>query len=380
MCFSTIARRHLRILHFFKTYYPDSFGGVEQVIYQLAEGGREFGLDAEVLSLSPRGAARDERVAGHVVHRARLDCYVASTGFSAAVFGRFAELARQADVVHYHFPWPFMDVVHFATRMKKPSVVTYHSDIVKQKTLLHLYRPLMNRFLSSVDRIVATSPNYLVTSPVLQRFADRVTVIPLGVDEGSQPVPDPARLAGWRQRLGEKFFLFVGAIRYYKGLHILLDALAGCDYPVAIVGGGPMETELRAQAQRLGLHNVHFLGPLPDEDKAALLVLCLGVVFPSHLRSEAFGVTLIEGAMHGKPLVSCEIGTGTSYINLDGETGLVVPPGNVQALRQALDRLWHEPALAAAMGARARQRYLGHFTARHMVERYAALYRDVSGK
>ncbi|WP_276527368.1 glycosyltransferase [Microvirgula aerodenitrificans] len=141
-----------------------------------------------------------------------------------------------------------------------------------------------------------------------------------------------------------------------------------------------METELRAQAQRLGLHNVHFLGPLPDEDKAALLVLCLGVVFPSHLRSEAFGVTLIEGAMHGKPLVSCEIGTGTSYINLDGETGLVVPPGNVQALRQALDRLWHEPALAAAMGARARQRYLGHFTARHMVERYAALYRDVSGK
>src|SRR5690606_32759723 len=137
---------------------------------------------------------------------------------------------------HYHFPWPFMDLVHFATRLRKPAVVTYHSDIVKQKTLLQLYRPLMHRFLGSVDRIVASSPNYVASSPVLARFADKVEVIPFGLDRDTYPPASPETLERWRQRLGEGFFLFVGALRYYKGLHVLLDAAHGTDLPVVILG------------------------------------------------------------------------------------------------------------------------------------------------
>ncbi|MDN0076847.1 glycosyltransferase family 4 protein [Crenobacter sp. SG2303] len=367
----------MRVLHFFKTYYPDSFGGIEQVIYQLAEGGRQFGIESEVLSLSRSGVARQESLASHIVHRSKLDFYIASTGFSFSAFRDFAELARQADVVHYHFPWPYMDVVHFATRIKKPSVLSYHSDIVKQKTLLQFYRPLMYRFMDSVSRIVASSPNYLATSPVLQRYTDKVSVIPYGLDKANYPIPAPERLSFWRQRMGEKFFLFVGVLRYYKGLHILLDALRDVDYHVAIVGTGPVEADLKAQAQRLGLKNIHFLGALPDEDKVALLELCYGVVFPSHLRSEAFGISLLEGAMYGKPMISCEIGTGTTYINLDGDTGLVVPPTNPEALRAAMHKLWNDPALAREMGSRAEQRYLHVFTAEKMVAQYSSLYREV---
>lgn len=366
-----------KILHFFKTYYPQTMGGVEQVIFQLAEGGIPHGHQAEVLYLSRSGSSRSEPFANHLTHRSRLDLELASTGFSLSALKDFADLARWADLIHYHFPWPYMDVAHFATRVRKPTVVTYHSDIVKQKTLLRLYQPLMHRFLSRVDRIVATSPNYVASSSVLQRYQDKVSVIPIGLNRSTYPLPSIDRLNYWRSCLGERFFLFVGALRYYKGLAFLLDALRITPLPVVIVGSGPMEAELKALAERYRLTNVHFLGGLPDEDKSALLSLCYGLVFPSHLRSEAFGISLLEAAMFGKPLISCEIGTGTTYINIAGQTGLVVPPADPAALAQAMRALWEQPVMAAEMGRRALERFETQFTAEAMVSAYARLYRDL---
>lgn len=370
----------MRILHFYRTFFPDSMGGIEQVIYQLARGARKLGFDVDILSLTRDPAAQTLEIDGCLAHKVHQDFEIASTGFSVAAFSRFSQLARQADVIHYHFPWPFMDVVHFATRVRKPTVVTYQSDIIRQKRLLNLYRPLMNRFLQSVDSIVATSPNYLATSEVLHHYADKVKVIPIGLDKTAYPQPLPGREQFWSEKFGRKFFLFVGVLRYYKGLHVLLAAMQGTDYPVVIVGAGPIEEELRSQAERLGVRNIHFLGYLPDDDRAALLQLCYAVVFPSHLRSEAFGISLLEGAMYGKPLISSEIGTGTTFINVAGETGLVVAPGDPSALRQAMDHLWEHPDLAAEMGRKAEARYWRYFTAERMAAEYAELYRELAGQ
>lgn len=367
----------IKVLHFFKTYYPDSMGGIEQVIFQIAEGCRAEGIDSQVLYLSNRGAARNQPVANHLAHRAKLDLHLASTGFSLSALKDFTELARQADIVHYHFPWPYMDLVHFMARVNKPSVVSYHSDIVKQKWLLKLYQPLMHRFFQSVDRVVASSPNYAAHSPVLTRFKDKVAIIPYGLDRSTYPKASAQKLAYWRARLGERFFLFVGALRYYKGLDYLLQATKLNGLPVAIMGGGFLEGQLKQQAAELGLENVHFLGGLPDEDKAALLELCYGFVFPSHLRSESFGISLLEAAMYGKPLISCEMGSGTTFINLADQTGLVVPPRDATALAQAMQRLWDAPVMAQAMGAKALQRYEEVFTAPLMAASYAELYRSL---
>src|ERR1043166_5859052 len=144
----------LRILHFYKTYFPDSRGGVEQFIFQLARGSTRRGIDVDVLSLSSDVSTSTSSRDGHTVHRVRKSFEIASTGFSVAAFGSFAALARQADIVHYHHPWPFADMVHFATAVPKPTILTYHSDIVRQRRLLTLYKPLMKRFLGKVDRIV----------------------------------------------------------------------------------------------------------------------------------------------------------------------------------------------------------------------------------
>lgn len=369
----------MRILHFYKTYYPDSFGGIEQVIFQLCKGCTHYGYTTEVLTLSSDAHEEPIEFSGHLIHQAKLDFQVASTGFSISAFSKFSRLARHADIIHLHYPWPFMDLVHFATRHGKPTVVTYHSDIIRQKTLLKLYRPLKNRFLASVDRIVAASPNYIATSSVLNLHRDRVVEITYGLDKSTYPTPARELLENWRQQLPGRFFFFVGMLRYYKGLHILMDALQGVDYPVVIMGSGPVESELKSHAARLGLRNVHFLGPLSDEDKVALLTLCYGIVFPSHLRSEAFGISLLEGAMYGKPMISSEIGTGTTFINIADETGLVVPPSDPHALRQAMSYLWENPDVAAVMGMRAEERYWKYFTAEQMVDGYVKLYQELAG-
>lgn len=371
----------MRVLHFFKTYWPDTFGGVERSIHAIATGTVRHGVVTDVLSLSRDPAAGSREFDGHMAWKAKLDLDIASTGLSRAVFGQFRALADQADIIHYHFPWPLMDIVHMTCAPKKPALVTYHSDIVKQRTLLRFYRPLMMRFLRSMDAVVATSPDYLRSSEVLRALdPEKIAVIPLGMEETSFPAVDEATRARWRAALPRDFFLFVGVLRYYKGVHRLLDAARLTGLPVVIVGEGPLGEELRARAKAENLDNVIFTGALDDLDKMALLELCAAFVFPSHLRSEAFGLSLVEAAMSAKPMISCEIGTGSSYVNRHGETGLVVEPDNGEALAGAMRQLAADEGLRRIFGENARRRYEENFTASRMADAYHALYSRLLSK
>lgn len=367
----------MRVLHVFKTYYPDTFGGVERTIYAIAKGCLAHGIQSDVLSLSREPMVNTVEFDGHMAYKAKLDLEVASTGFSREAFSKFRDLSAKADVVHYHFPWPFMDLLHLIHPPGKPTVVTYHSDIVKQRLLLQLYKPVMHRFLSSVTRIVATSPNYLESSEVLQRYRDKTEVIPIGLDEADYPRAPQELKDRWVAHFPNPFFLFVGVLRYYKGLHTLIEASRNVNADILIAGEGPMEGELKAQAASAGLANVHFLGAVSDLDKAALLELCTAFVFPSHLRSEAYGLSLVEAAMFGKPMISCEIGTGSSFINIDRETGHTVEPQDGSALAIAMNKLLGDPALSQSFGAAARARFARWLTAEIMVSKYVDLYLPV---
>lgn len=367
----------MRVLHVYRTYYPDSQGGIEELIRQICLYTKSRGIDNRLLSLSPNASPLVLRRNEASVYRARRDVEVASCGMSLQAFTMHQRLAEWADLIHYHFPWPFGDLLHLTSRIKRPTVLTYHSDIVRQRVLRLLYRPVMNRFLRNVDCIVGTSPNYFATSDVLRRFKHKVEIVPIGLNEHTYPEVAPDTRAQMQGKYGEGFFLFIGVLRYYKGLHILLDACANAPFRVVIAGSGPTERELLDQARHLRLDNVSFTGHVSNEEKVALLSLCRGVVFPSYLRTEAFGVALLEGAMYGKPLISTEAGSGTSHVNIGGETGLVVAPGSVPALRQAMDRIHQCPDMARAMGRRARQRFEQLFTGDLMGERYDAIYRSL---
>ena len=255
--------------------------------------------------------------------------------------------------------------------------MAYHSDIVRQKFLEKVYQPLRHWFLNEVDRSVVTAPNYLPISPLLNPYPDKTEVVTYGMDKDLYPHPANELLAKWRERFTGRFFLFVGVLRYSKGLHILLEAVEDTDMQVVIVGDGPEAAALKQQASDLQIGNVHFLGVLPEMDKVALLSLCYSVVFPSHLRSEAFGISLLEAAMYAKPIISSDIEAGSTYVNIADETGLVVPPEDVFALRAAMTRLWDKPGLTAQMGNFAQKRYQTIFTAEMMAKNYVRLYVDV---
>lgn len=367
----------MKILHVYKSYYPDTLGGIEQVIAQLGTGLAAIGDENRIYTLSPNPVPPVLVRPEGEVHRSRTTVEISSNPVSIAALSEFRRQLQWADVVHYQFPWPFADLLHLVSSPRKPSIVSYQSDIVRQKWLLRAYTPLMNRFLDTVDLVVATSPQYLQTSPALARQQPRVKVIPNGIDESTYPRASEQGVARWRARVGSGFFLFVGVMRYYKGLDTLLEAARGLRARVVIAGTGPEAARLEQQAVREGLHNVSFLGEVSDEDKVCLLQLSRGFVFPSHLRSEAFGMSLVEAAMCARPMVSCEIGTGTSYINQDGVTGWVVAPQEPKALREALHKLVDQPELALAMGAAARQRFEALFTARRMALAYHEAYREV---
>jgi len=364
----------MRVLHFYKNALPETVGGVEQIIDQIARGTCILGVENTVLTLSNNPSQHPSPMHGYELYTAKRNFELASNGFSWQSINLFKELAAKADLIHYHFPWPFADLVHQLVAPKKPIVLTYHSDIIRQKLLLQLYRPLKQQFLKSVDHIVATSPNYLQTSSVLQAFFNKTSVIPIGLDDQTYLKPNASLIKYYKAHFGERFFLFIGAFRYYKGLKFLIEAARESSYPIVIVGSGPIEDELKSDVQRHQLKNVFFVGQVSEENKSALLEACYGLIFPSHLRSEAFGVTLLEGAMFGKPLISCEIGTGTTYINIDQETGLVTPPSDPKALAEAMTWLWTHPEAAKEMGQRARKRYESLFTAKQMAQSYFDLY------
>ena len=367
----------INILHVYKTSMPASYGGVESFIDTLCKQDSKLGVRNTVLTLHPEPQKQPIEMDGYSVHQAKQNLFLASTGFSVSAFGKFKRLSNDADIIHYHFPNPFADMLHVACRPKKPSIVTYHSDIIKQKHLLHIYRPLKQRFLNSVDQIVATSPNYFVSSDILQRYANKVSVIPIGIDPKAFETVDCERLGFWRSRLSKPFFLFIGAMRYYKGLHIALEAIAGTDIQVAIAGINGIEKNLKAQAATLQLKNIDFLGFVSDEDKVALLHLCHGFIFPSHLRSEAYGISLLEAAIAGKPMISCEIGTGTTFVNSANETGLVINPGSPRELRDAMQFLLDNPKVAATMGKNAKKRSLELFTADQQAKSYYDFYQQL---
>jgi glycosyltransferase involved in cell wall biosynthesis len=292
----------------------------------------------------------------------------------------FRRLANEADVIHYHFPWPFADFLHACVRPSAPGVMTYHSDIVRQRWLGLAYGPLMRSMFGSMRAIVSTSSAYLDTSPCLNDGSVRrkVSVIPLGFAEDvSTRAGDPSIFARLGITSNEPYFLFIGVLRYYKGLDTLVRAAALVNCRVVIAGSGPEERRLKSLTRALRLQSVVYAGSVNDEEKWALLRHARAFVLPSHLRSEAFGMAMLEAAALGRPIICCEIGTGTSYVNQHRRTGFVVQPGNADELAAAMASLLADESLANEMGSEARERFKALFSLHPLGSRYSGLYRSV---
>jgi glycosyltransferase involved in cell wall biosynthesis len=284
-----------------------------------------------------------------------------------------------ADLLHLHFPYPWGEVSWQRARAGLPTVLTYHSDIVRQRRALALYRPLLRRLLDRVDLVIASSPDMVEHSEFLSEVAGKCRVIPFGIHTERYAATPAVTARAEELRAGHDrpIVLFVGRLIYYKGAEVLVRAMSDVDADLVMIGRGPLESELRTLTAELGVADrVTWLPPVDDAELVAWYhaadVFCL----PSVARSEAFGLVQLEAHASGTPVVSTRLSTGVPFVNVDGVTGLTVAVGDVEELADALRRLVTDPDLRARLGDQARQRALADFTTERMVRDTLGVYAE----
>lgn len=374
--------KQIRVLHVYRTYFPDPPGGLQEAIRQICLNTISHKIMHTIFCLSPQPNPKKLFLPEAKIVRCRswLAPRSCDLGDWRAITC-FSSLMKNSDVLHFHYPWPFADLMNFLIGSKKPSILTYHSDIIRQRFLGTLYKPFLFLNLRRMHAVVATSPDYVQSSPVLSQASirNKVRVIPLGVNDSTcntSPDHSVTQRIGIKNR--EPYFLFIGVLRYYKGLDNLIRAALMVPAKVVIAGSGPERNRLIKLASKLRARNVIFSGQVTEAEKVALLQNSHAFVLPSHLRSEAFGMALIEAAKFGRPLISCDIGTGTSFVNQQEETGFVVPPQSPSKLAEALNLLLANIELGRRMGMAARKRYELLFSGEALGKAYAALYQEVA--
>lgn len=373
------------VLHVYKDFYPPVLGGIEKCIHWMCDATRER-FDARVLIASRSSQTTDTVEDG--IRVVRVGCW--GRVLSAPIAPGFGGWLRRldADILHFHMPNPTGELAWLASRrrLRGQLVVTYHSDIVRQRLTGLLYGPLQQRFLRGARVIMPTSEAYLRTSATLAPHLGRCRVVPLGTPLAELAESDGSRAFSAeirRRAAGRVAVVFLGLLRYYKGLPFLIEAMRALPADACLFIGGDApagrtgeRAALERQVADAGLENrVAFLGALSDAEAVGLRragdIFCL----PSHLRGEAFGLTQIEAMACGLPVVSTDL-PGVSEVNRAGETGLVVPPGDAPALAEALGTLARDEGLRRRFGEAALRRAETEYSAEAMGQRLAAVYKE----
>jgi len=306
-------------------------------------------------------------------------------------FGRYAsvplcptaplELRRlRPDIIHLHFPNPMGDLAQLFGSASVPFVVMYHADIVRQKAFLPVYRPVLKMLFSRAGKVIFSAYENIPSSPPLAAYRHKCIVIPFGVETEAFAPQDQERveLDALRHEFGGRMVLFVGAARYYKGLDVLFRAMAKIHGHLVVAGRGTQDPWLKNMAGDLGVAGKVLLCGEVSQSRLRILLNATDIfVLPSIDRCETFGICQLEAMACSKPVVSTDLPTGVRSVNRHGITGLVVPPGEPEALAGALNLLLSNPCLRAEFGKAARRHVEQEFGADRMVSRTLEVYREV---
>jgi glycosyltransferase involved in cell wall biosynthesis len=363
--------RPLRVLHVGK-FYPPHRGGMETHLHDLCTRLAEH-VDVRVLVSADGPRTVREAVDGVPVTRLGTLANLASAALNPGMAREIRE--ARADVVHLHHPNPTATLSYLASGHRGPLVVTYHSDIVRQRVLGALFSPLLDALLRRASAVLVSSPNYLESSAVLRRHRERCRVVPFGVDPAAFERVDEGAVDEVRSRYGPRMVLGVGRLVYYKGFQYLVSAMQHLDAHLVLAGDGPERPALERLAARPAVAGRVFLVGsvphlLPYYHAASVFAL------PAVARSEAFGLVQLEAMACGLPVVNTAIDSGVPFVSVSGESGITVPPADVPALADALRTLLDDGALRERLGRGARGRVEREFSAERMVSRTLAAYAD----
>ena len=365
--------KKLEILEVNKAYYPH-IGGIEAIIRQYSqELGKTGGAHVRVLVCRDgRGRTIREKMHGVDITRAGSFGTYFSCPLSLSFIAHFRRMAKKADVVHIHVPFPLADAALLLSGYKGKVVVSWHSDIVKQKKLMVFYKPFMRYLLKRADVILTATEGHVKHSLYLPEFRDKCRVLPYGI------IPDDYLSVPRRPVLAERAtdrrcvkVFFTGRLVYYKGVDVLLKAFTrvkGCE--LFIAGTGELGEKLKKYVSAHVMESkVHFLGFLPDEELRQAYADCDIFVLPSVAPSEAFGIVQLEAMVYGKPVINTALPSGVPYVSLDGVTGLTVEPNSPKALAEAINRLAGDRELREKYGRAAALRVKEEFSEEGILKR-----------
>lgn len=372
----TSLRRRLQVLHIGK-FYPPVSGGMERVLQLLCERERRH-VDTRVLVANDGRGTVSEVVDGVPVTRAGTLINAGSVAVCPSMPGLLRR--ERPDVVVIHEPNPMGLLAYALVRPRAKLVIWFHAEVVRDPRKYALfYRPWLAHAARRASRIIVATPP-MAQAEQLQGFDVPISVIPYGVDAErlrSSPSVEAAASA-LRRRYPGPLLLFVGRLVPYKGLDVLMRAMTSVQGTLVLVGDGPQRAALETLARDSGVADrVVFAGEVREPELVAWYHACDLFTLPSVTRAEAFGMVQVEAMTCGKPVVSTALPTGVPWVNRHGETGLVVPPGDVQALADALGHLVREPELRLQLGRQAQERAAREFTADRMAARAVELYSEV---
>ncbi|HEY0545650.1 MAG TPA: glycosyltransferase [Pyrinomonadaceae bacterium] len=361
-----------RVLHVGK-FYPPHMGGMETHVRALCEELKRV-MEVEVIVANDERVTSEELIEGVKVTRAGTMLNLSAAPVCPAMTSRIR--AARADLVHLHLPNPTAILAYLASRQRAPLVLTYHSDIIRQKFLAKAFWPVLRHALERASAVIVGSPNYIETSTILSRFKDKCRVIPFGIPFAEFQRQDAARVAEIRRRYGSRIVLGVGRLVYYKGFEYLIRAMKDVRGHLLIVGDGPLREELEQGANALGLHErVTFLKDVKDVRPfyQAADVFALSSI----ARSEAFGIVQLEAMAAGVPVVNTQLDSGVTFVSPHGLTGLTVPPADSSALAEAINALLDNPARRAQLGAAGKLRVEREFSLETMTRKTLEVYAEV---
>lgn len=368
----------IQVLQIYKDYAP-VVGGIENHIRLLAEGLRSCGVDTRVLVTNTGRQSRTEVIGGVPVFKAGRLLNISSAPVAPAMYPAMRKMEREAEIAHLHLPYPPGELGQLLLGRSVRTVLTYHSDIVRQKVLGALYSPFLHIVLRKADLIAVSNPNYIRSSRFLRSVAGKCRVIPFGIELDSfERTPAVAAAASaLAARYDRPIILFVGRLRHYKGVDVLLRAMQKLDAHLLIVGTGPMEKPWRELAQTEHLSKkVTFAGELSHQELVAAYHAATVFALPSTNRAETLGIVQLEAMACGLPVVCTELGTGTSFVNQHDRTGFVVPPDDPDALAAAIGRLLDNEALRHVFARQAMMRARSEFSSQTMLARIIDFYQE----
>lgn len=370
----------MKILHISKYYYP-YIGGVENICKYLVEGMPQY--ERAVVCFSEGSKDVVEDVNGIKVYRVGTWINIARQALSLSYFIMLKRVINEfrPDIIHFHWANPFPAAVLLTMMPKKAKlVIHWHMDIIKQKRIYPLIKPIETALLKRADLVVVTSPQYRDSSLPLQLFKNKVKILPNAIDEDNFILRngDLNKINALKQKYADKpIVFFVGRHIQYKGLPHLLKAeqFVKSDCVFIIAGGGPLTQELKASCHS---SRVYFVGRLSDEELKIHHYAASVFAFPSITKNEAFGVALAEAMYCGTPAVTFTIpGSGVNWVSLNGETGIEVPNCDDAAFAQAIDKLLTDKNLSKKYAENGIKRVNENFTIPVMAATMEKYYKEL---